>query len=1686
MWGTAFALAAIFMIAATFLPARAATLGSTVTNIATVTYGPPSARSVLQTPPADFIVEAARTPSTVDFFRYSPNAPDAIAVQINGSDFAASFDAAGNPIFQPVGPPVTAGGQVLDFSGPVNLTLAENYYPGELILVRVADLGQNGDSAAIETVTATVVSAAGDTITLQLYETGTDTGAFFGYFLSDAGAVTPNDNTVTIGGGSDLTATYQDPFDLTEISTDVAGVDPFGRVFDSATGELLDGVTVTIVEADSGAPAQVFGIDGFSAYPSTVVTGSSVTDASGLLYDLEPGEFRFPIMFPGDYRVVIETPGSYIAPSTASAAAIAALPNGPFTIIDASFLGTFTLDGTGDVSFDIPLDPVSSLVITKEASAQTGAIGDFIRYEIDVENIGDSAATLSVRDEMPSGFRYQAGSARRDGASIADPAIASSGETLTFAGGALLAGDAAQITYVAEITAGAELGEAVNRAFVINGAGAAISNTAEAAVLIEDDLLRSRLTIVGRVTENACNPDDEWPREINDGTGIEGVRLYMETGANVVTDEDGLFHFEDIEARTHVVQIDTATIPDRYEAVQCEQNTRFAGSAISQFVDAQGGSVWRANFYLRNKDQSVDESSDQEAQGEAVFDDATEYKDYDKAWLNRQGPDTAWAYPSAGRTPSTRSVHLGLKHEANLRVKLLLNGAPVPIENFGGREVSLTRTVALTRWRGVDLREGENTLTAVMLDKDGAEVELVDHVITFVSEAARAEFLADQSRLGADGRTPPIIAVRVTDGAGRPVHAGRLLSVIVDPPYRTKGTDRLEDTLPISAPLSAKSTIAVGPDGLAKIELEPTLQTGKLRLELLLDEEQREEIITYLKPELRDWIVVGLAEGAASLERQEDSASGSNPAREFLRDGRVAGFAKGAVKGDWLITIAGDTAKGRGEEDDELFDAIDPDARYSIYGDRSNQEFEAQSRYPVYLKAEKGVFQALFGDYDTGLSESRLGRYTRRLSGFQTIYAGERFSFTGFAAETNQDFARDEIAADGTSGPYQLSTAPLVRNSETLTIESRNRFRPDIIESTTPLTRYLDYDIDFQTGEILLRLPIPAADDDTSFNVIVAEYETSAPVQRNLSTGGRAAFRFLGGRAETGVTIIHEEGRPEAVDGKSDLAAVDFTFDITKATEARLEYGVSRRDSDLGREKGDAILAEINHVSDGLTATAFYHDTEPGYGLNQQNSAVSGVRRFGLEANYRFSRTESKKTGRISERFIDARAYHEENLETGANRTVSEVALRQESASTSGEVGLRYVIENTADAIKRKSLLATTAIRQTFEKLGLTLRASRDQPVFVSDESVLYPKRTTVGFDQQLFDQKVTLSVSHEIQDGDNVASANTLVGVRAEPWAGGNITVSADRITQDSGQRTGATFGVDQQVQLSKEWQGSFGVSRREELDSDGVISEVEDIVPDAAVSPLEDNGAFTSVFIGAGYRSEVTTGSARFEMRKSEEGRRYAGVLGAAREVSEAFSLAGAARVQFDDNDREPNRQSVDARLGIAWRPRGEGLIAFNRFDIKRDEIQGELNSWKAVNNLALNAMLDERWQISLNHGFKYAVIDDAGVSYSGITQLFGAETRFDITEAIDIGLRGSALYSHNAGTINYSFGPSVGVTPADNIWLSFGWNFAGFVDEDFVGAEYTREGPFLQLRVKFDQHTARGLLNAISPDRTEHVAP
>ena len=1226
-----------------------------------------------------------------------------------------------------------------------------------------------------------------------------------------------NDNTLTAPANTNLTATYVDVFDSTEVSVDTALVDPLSRVFDSLTGELINGALVTIIDMSTGQPATVYGVDGVSIYPSTVTSGSMASDSARLQYPQGTGEFVFPLLMPGTYRLIVGPPAQYVYPSSVPETGFSGLQNAPYTIEEGSYAREFTLSEVGSPSFDVPLDPVAELVLTKETLSDEAAPGDFVGYRIQIDNRDQAPAPVRVIDELPAGFRYEPKSARINGEAIDEPIISANGRTLTFTGAVLPAGESVELTYVTNLSAGVPIGTAVNSALAVNGAGERISNRAQAAVYVREDLLRSRLTIVGRVAESACDEDDDWAKELAHGAGVENVRLYMENGTYVVTDEDGLFHFEDVTPGTHVVQIDTETLPAGYEPMVCEENSRYAHSAISKFVDAQGGTVWRANFYLKRTEQAELEVES------AAFDDRTEYLEFQESWLDRQTEEIEWVYPQPERTPSARSVNIGIKHAARDTVRLLLNGRAVSSLNFTGRDIAATKAAAISRWRGVDILEGRNEFKAEVLDPAGKVKQTLYEVIWFNADVERARLVDDRSILVADGRTTPVIALRVENSAGRPVHAGRIVSVDIEGDYRLQTDDQFEDESAVTAQISEREGAIVGPDGIARVKLEPTLKTGRVRVSVKLDTGRIEEIDTYLKPEKRDWILVGLADGTLGVaDTKGDGANDFeiNTGSDALNDGRIAFFAKGVIKGDYLLTLAVDTAKRRGSRDTALFNDIDPNAYYTLYGDRTYQDDEAESRYPVYVKLEKETFFALFGDYNTDLNETELGRYSRRLSGVKAVHQGEKYSVTAFAAETNQGFQREELAADGTSGPYQLANRDVLRNSEVITIETRDRFRPDIIVEQRSMTRYADYEIDYQLGTIIFRHPVNATDASFNPRVIVAEYETSAETERNVTAGGRLATRFVNGRIEIGGTYIREEGSDAAAKAESELFGVDVTVQVDEDTEVRAEYATSSSSVESGADAdGDAYLVEAIRQKENYTLNAYLREDGEGFGLGQQSSATTGKRRYGAVVSARLSESVSEVTNLRTERFVDAQAYHEENLGADQSRKVAEINLRQDNQVFGASGGIRAVEEDLGPEGTRESLLITGNLRKALPDQGLTLSLAHEQPVGGNDESSLFPQRTIFGLDKTLT-EKATLNVRHERQNGANASGNTTVAGVTLKPWTGGELRLAADTITQDDSRRIGGTVGVDQAVQINERWSASVGVTHRAQIDGDDTPS--------------------------------------------------------------------------------------------------------------------------------------------------------------------------------------------------------------------------------------------------------------------------
>lgn len=1651
-----------------------AEVGDEIVNVANVTYTSGVLTTEILTNEAVFTIQSPETPINIEFFRFSPNAPNPDRVAINGSDFSPSGDE--NGTFTAIGPARNTNGQIIDLSSPVPLIPATTFLTGEVMFLRVTDQLGNQDSNVIDTVVIEIESDSGDIIVLRLYESGPSTGLFYAYLPSTETATSDHDSQLTTGANSEITATYVNTLSSTNVTVDTALVNPRNTVFNSVTGEPIDGAVITLVNADTGETAGVFGIDGFSAFPSVLTSGEDVSDASDLFYDVDTGGFRFPHAESGRYFVNVDPPEGYTFASVLEMNNFGRVET-PFVVTDASYGRPFTVTQSGPLRFDIPLDPQTDLVLSKSVDQSFGDVGDFINYTVTVENRGRNSAPILLNDSLPIGFRYIQGTTRIERQHVSDPLVSADATLLTFPLATLAPGEIRTLNYALEIGPGAPMGDAINRAVVVDGNDQQVSNIARASIRLREDLLRSRSTIVGRIAENACDENQDWAREIRKGDGVEGVRLYMENGAYAVSDLDGLYHFEGVSEGTHVVQIDQETLPKGYTPMVCEESTRYAGKATSAFVDVQGGGVWRTNFYLKRTGVTDDIAEDK------VFNDATEYKDYDVTWLETQTGQTEWVYPSPERTPSKSSINIGIKHGPGEVVQLIRNGHIVSSTNFAEKITNNDRSAQLSRWRGVDLLEGRNVFDVVIKNTHGQELRRFSQEISFVKTIARAYGIPNQSELTADGRTVPVLAIRLEDEAGRPVHAGRIATIDVEPPYRLydeTGERRLqEDGIDVIAPFSARQGANVGPDGIVRLQLEPTLRTGKVTAHVTLDNGRIIPIYMYLEPEKRDWIIVGLAEGTAGYETVKDKAIDltSNSESDTVTDGRVAFFAKGLIKGEWLMTLAVDTDKRRGDIDGDFEGEIDPNAYYTLYGDRSYQEFEGISRYPVFVKLEKRSAYAMFGDFDTNVTEGRLTAYNRRLSGLKAEYLGDTFQVLGFAAETNQGFAKDELPADGTSGTYQLSNTHILAQSEEVAIETRDRNRPDIILERRVLVRYLDYTLDYLTGELIFRLPVDVSDANFNPNVIVADYETAQDAERNITFGGRVQAQIADGKVQIGSTFVQEDGSAQVAGAKQIMVGVDAVAQVTQNTELRAEYAITD-DQSIGGGTSDAILAEVIHTSETVTGEAYFREEDSGFGLGQRNSNTNRIRRYGASGSYKFHEFEDEKTGRRGSRSVDATVYREENLETGNQRTTGEVLGHHHGERLSVSAGLRASRDEFVDQDDRESVLGVLRGSYQLPKHGLTVQASHEQPLGGKDAVTNFPQRTTLGVDKTLGDI-ATVTLRHEILDGANASGDNTTIGLSASPWNGTSITAATDLLTNDLGRRLGATIGVDQQVKLSDRWSLSAGLRNRKVLDQQGTFVEV---APDAAISPLEVNEDFTSAYVGAAYRTEVMTATARLEGRNSSAGDNYTLSAGIARELSEELSLAGALRGFRNMPDNSDDDESlIDARLGAAWRPRDEDLIIFDRLDISHNKRLDGTSSTKIVNNVAVNTQVNDRLQVTGNWGAKYARSDIGDTSISGWTHLLGGEARFDVNERIDIGLRGSFLADGGFKRAQYSFGPSIGVSPVDNVWISAGYNISGYTDDDFEASEYSREGLYLQFRLKFDQDSARGLLRRISPAST-----
>ncbi|HET7655378.1 MAG TPA: hypothetical protein VFK18_00085, partial [Luteimonas sp.] len=1113
-------------------------------------------------------------------------------------------------------------------------------------------------------------------------------------------------------------------------------------------------------------------------------------------------------------------------------------------------------------------------------------------------------------------------------------------------------------------------------------------------------------------------------------------------------------------------------LPDRGERVEATAKAAAARPAASASLENAGG--------------KPDIASDAQAGG---FDD--------RDWLAGQAPGRALLFPGEDYNPRTPVTRVVVKRMASDSVRLTING-----EAVSGLAYDRTETgpdgMAASIWRSVHLRDGDNLLQATVTDANGAVVAEFSRRIHFAVDVARAEFLPERSRLVADGLQRPMIAVRMLDRFGQPARHGLTGVYSVNAPY-APAVKAGEDANRRFAGLSrAQPTWQVeGDEGIAWIELEPTTVAGSFKLGFDFGDTPatrvHQDIDGWLKPAARDWIVVGFAKGSIGYETLADNMQPLDESEDgsgVRGDRQVSLYAKGRVLGDWLLTLAYDSDKPTDElRRRGLLSTIDPRQYYTLYGDDTRQGYDAASVGKLYLKLERDQFYALFGDFQSGLDDTELSRYQRTLNGLKVEYHGPLVEFSGFAARTSQNYARDELPGDGTSGLYRLSHDGVLINSERVRIETRDRYHSERILDSRELQRHIDYDIDYDNGTLFFREPIASRDFDFNPVFIVVEYETRGVGDEYLNAGGRVGVKLMDGRLEAGASYI----RDEDINGRTRLAGVDAKFRLTQSDELRAEAAHSESDGAAGDASGNAWLLEWEHRGETLNLLAYARRQGVGFGLGQQNRSEAGTFKVGVQGQWRVGKNFS----------LRGEAYRVENLASGAVRDAARADLEYRADAWSARAGLQWARDEALDGTVRESRQATLGATRWLLDKRLELSAQADLSLGGRNDSVDFPTRFQVGAAYAITPSFRVLA-AHEITDGEQRDTATTRFGFEATPWANARLTstLNQSRISE-YGPRTFALFGLDQRIPLNANWSLDFAVDSSHSFNESGEVPLVVDPAQPIATGGIRDGGAltedFTAVSGGATYRTELWAWNVRVEARDGASSDRRGFSSAFLRQVRDGVALSASVQAFTQDNADGSSGVLANAQLSWAYRPFGSRWSMLDKLEFRLDAITrgqgepilgqataaafGDLRSRRLVNNFVLNyasdawqagdgagnvLALDQRSQLSLYYGSKYVLDTIGSDDYSGYTDILGAEWRFDLTPKIDVGLRASVLHSWSQDSFSWAFGPSLGFTPFTNAWVSVGYNLRGFNDRDFENAHHTAQGPYMVFRVKFDQQS------------------
>ena len=606
----------------------------------------------------------------------------------------------------------------------------------------------------------------------------------------------------------------------------------------------------------------------------------------------------------------------------------------------------------------------------------------------------------------------------------------------------------------------------------------------------------------------------------------------------------------------------------------------------------------------------------------------------------------------------------------------------------------------------------------------------------------------DNLSIPADGISQKEISIKLQDAWGYAMTTVKQITVSL-----TSGTivDKDIDPLNSGHQVPVKS-------GVVSFTIQAPETSGEAIIELRINQDFFQFPVRYKVP-AEPFILVGTADGNLSVTKspQENTDLPAIDAMDNYYQGRLAFYAKGAVAEKYRLTMSYDSER---DKDNQLFDDIDPNDQYPIFGDASQLTYDAQTRSKLFAKIERDASYALVGDYNTNFAGAEFTAYDRSFNGLLTNYAGKNHSLTSFATLTNRKQKLDEIRGEGISGFYFVTQSDMTKYSDKIRLETRDRYHPEVILKSTDLVRFQDYDINYEQGSLMFKQPVQSTDSRGNPVFIVASYEYQTTRSETPIAGVRYSGKF-GSKVDIGSTMIYEERTTSSaymlygVNGRVPIArGLTFSGEIA---ESRTPDGTNTFSN------GQAYKTELNFnflnifKLDGYyrnVDSSFVNPSQSGSGFDQGGSEKYGTR-IGVESqNYGKIGTEFyrqfNRLGTVNENRVEVFSikYDKSLLTNRGNFTLGYEDAKRErfvadtvgfnnenSQLVSGAFSYKITEKLSSDLAHEQNLGNTNLTKPTNTALGIKYAMNPKLTLFMNYR-MLYDSGTkdqvVLGFDSKV------------------------------------------------------------------------------------------------------------------------------------------------------------------------------------------------------------------------------------------------------------------------------------------------------------------------------------------------------------------